>query len=237
LAGLTPAAATLWAVSQLLQAPTDPALMSLHELMTAYATASPVHKVAALGNAPLAPSDERADEIDSADLVLRVNGFVLDRPHQPRRLGSKVDVVVWNRITRATPFLYDSYRDRLYLLVEPMRMHGNKEMWPPSWPDDLGLVPVSNDAVAGPLNEELGTPWREERLAPTTGLMAAYLAVTLFPDADVVLSGFSFVDHPHQTVWRHQSGDSCPVGPEHRIAEEGRLMRSWVDDGRARLLR
>ncbi|HLN77167.1 MAG TPA: hypothetical protein VK204_08985 [Nocardioidaceae bacterium] len=216
---------------------TDPALVSLQELMTAYARATPVRKVAAVGNAPLEPSDARAAEIDSCDLVIRVNSFVMDRPEQPRCQGSRVDIVVWNRITRATPFLYENYRDRLYLLVEPMRMHGNKEMWPPSWPEDLGLVPVPNNSVARRLNEELGIPWQEERLAPTTGLTAAYLAVTLFPEADVVLTGFSFVDDPSQTEWRHQWGDSCPVGPEHRIAEESRLMRSWIDDGRARFLR
>ena len=224
-------------MSDLLLAPSETALASMYELMTAYARNRPVRKVAAVGNAPLAPSDERADEIDSCDLVLRVNSFVLDRPDQARCQGSRVDVVVWNRITRATEFLYENYRDRLYLLVEPMRMHGNKEMWPPSWPEDLGFVPVPNDAVARPLNEELEIPWVEERLVPTTGLTAAYLAVTVFPDADVVLSGFSFVDDPHQTQWRHQWGDSCPVGPEHRIVEEGRLMRSWLEDRRARLLR
>ncbi len=224
-------------MSETVRTPTEPALASLRELMAAYARANPVRKVAAIGNAPLEPSDERAHEIDSCDLVLRVNSFVMDRPGQPRCQGSRVDVVIWNRITRATEFLYEGYRDRLYLLVEPMRMHGNKETWPLSWPEDLGLVPVPNDAIARRLNDELGIPWMEERLAPTTGLTAAYLAVTLFPDAEVVLAGYSFVDDPHQTEWRHQWGDSCRVGPEHRIAEEARLMRSWLADGRARLLR
>jgi len=183
------------------------------------------------------PDEGRADEVDSADLVIRVNSFVMDRPGHPRCQGARADVVVWNRITRATEFLYDRYRERLYLLVEPMRMHGNPEMWPESWPRDLGLLAVPNGEVAARLNDELGYSWREEGLAPTTGLTAAWLAVTLFDDADVVLAGFSFLDDPHQTSWRHQWGDECPVGPEHRIDAEARLMQSWIDGGRARFVR
>jgi len=88
--------------------------------------------------------------------------------------------------------------------------------------------------VAQPLNDALGYDWRNERLVPTTGLTAAYVAVTLFPGADIVFTGFSFIDQPEQTEWRHQWGDSCPVGPEHRIANESALMRSWLDQGLAR---
>lgn len=215
----------------------EPALESLRELMVAYARSQPVEKVAVVGNAPMEPDDSRADEIDSADLVLRVNSFVMDRPGQPRCQGRRVDVVVWNRITRATEFLFDRYRQRLYLLVEPMRMHGYAEMWPSSWPEDLGLVPVPNRSVAQPLSDQLGIPWREEKLAPTTGMTAAYLAVSLFDGADIVMTGFSFLDQPEQTEWKHQSGDSCPVGPEHRIGNEALQMRSWLDQGRARFIR
>lgn len=215
----------------------DPALASLRELMTAYARHDPVRRVAVVGNAPLAPDDARADAVDGADLVLRVNSFVMDEPGAPRAQGSRVDVVVWNRITLATKFVFDHYRERLYLLAEPMRMHGNPEMWPASWPSDLGLVPLPNREVASRLNRLLGEDWRAERLAPTTGLTAAHLAVTLYPDAEVVLTGFSFLDDPDQTSWRHQWGDEAPVGREHRIDRESRLMRSWVDDGTVTFLR
>jgi hypothetical protein len=211
-------------------------LEQLRELMTAYARNRPVQKVAVVGNAPLAPDDARAEEIDSADLVVRVNSFVLDESRQPRCQGRRADVVVWNRVTRATPFLYHRYRERLYLMVEPMRVHGHPEVWPRSWPQDLGYVAVPNRSVAGPLCAELGIPWQEEKLAPTTGTTAAYLAVTLFPQSDIVLSGFSFVQNPEQTEWRHQWGDSCPVGKEHRIGDESRLVRSWLDSGKARIL-
>lgn len=213
----------------------DSARATLRELMTAYARGGSVGSVAVVGNAPMAPSDERADAIDAADLVLRVNSFVMDEPGTPRTQGGRVDVVIWNRITRATKFLFEGYRDRLYLMVEPMRMHGNPEMWPASWPADLGLVPLSNRLVTE-LNEELGYDWRDARLAPTTGVTAAWLAVTLFPDADIVLTGFSMVDDPTQTSWQHQWGDSAPVGREHRIDHEARLMGGWVSSGRARLL-
>jgi hypothetical protein len=212
-------------------------LAQLRDLMTAYARTQQVRKVAVVGNAPLEPDDGRAEEIDSADLVVRVNSFVLDEPGGARCQGRRVDVVVWNVVTRATPFLYHRYRERLYLMVEPMRLHGHPETWPRSWPEDLGFVVVPNRSVAQPLCTELGGSWQEEQLAPTTGTTAAYLAVTLFPGADVALSGFSFLEDPDQTVWRHQWGDSTPVGKEHRIGDESRLMRTWIDAGKARVLR
>ncbi len=211
-------------------------LGQLRDLMTAYARSRHVRKVAVVGNAPLDPHEARAEEIDSADLVVRVNSFVLDEPGRPRCQGRRADVVVWNVVTRATPFLYHRYRERLYLMVEPMRLHGHPETWPRSWPEDLGFVAVPNRSVALPLCTELGISAQEEQLAPTTGTTATYLAVSLFPDADVVLSGFSFLDNPGQTEWRHQWGDSCPVGKEHRIDDESRLMRAWIDAGRARFL-
>lgn len=203
--------------------------------MTAYSRHGRVRTVAVVGNAPMAPDEARADAIDRADLVLRVNSFVMDEPGQPRSQGNRVDVVIWNRITRATRFLFDHYPERLYLMVEPMRMHGNPEMWPASWPADLGLVPLPNREVAV-LNDQLGYDWRENRLAPTTGVTAAYLAVTLFPDAEVVLTGFSMIDDPTQTAWRHQWGDDTAVGREHRIDHEAQLMKSWLTEDRVRLL-
>ena len=87
-----------------------------------------------------------------------------------------------------------------------------------------------------PLNDELGLPWRAERLAPTTGTTAAWLAVRLFPEAEVLLTGLSFVDDPDQVEWDHQWGDSVRVGPEHRIAAEAALLRRWRDEGRVRML-
>lgn len=217
------------------QDPLSDAQETLRELMTAYSRTGSVGTVAVVGNAPMAPDDARADAVDAADLVLRVNSFVMDEPGLPRSQGGRVDVVVWNRITRATKFLFDRYPERLYLMAEPMRMHGNPEMWPQSWPTDLGLVPLSNRLVVA-LNDELGYDWREGRLAPTTGVTAAWLAMTLFPDADVVLTGFSMVDDPTQTAWKHQWGDDAPVGREHRIDHEARLMTSWLRYDRVRLL-
>ncbi|GAB3665281.1 hypothetical protein GCM10027596_31210 [Nocardioides korecus] len=213
------------------------ATAALRELMTAYARTAPVRTVAVVGNAPLEPSDARAEMIDGSDLVLRMNSFVLDVPGAPACQGSRTDVVVWNRITRATGFVFHDYRDRLYALVEPMRLHGHPEMWPTSWPADLGLASVSNRAFTRPLNDLLGVPWREERLAPTTGTLATYVATRLFPEAEIRVAGLSYLDDPTQSSWQHQWGDWCPVGREHRIEQESRLLRSWVGTGRIRRLR
>ena len=214
----------------------DPRLHSLRDLAAAYARRTPVRSVAVVGNAPMEPSGSRAEQIDACDLVMRVNSFVLDGPDGPPCQGTRADVVLWSRLVPATPHLFADYTERLYVLLEPMRMYGRAEMWPPSWPRDLGFHVARNDAVARPLLEALGLPWREQQLAPTTGTTAAWLAGTLFPEAEVLLTGISFVDDPDQTHWDHQWGDSVVVGAEHRIAAEATLLRSWIDRGTIRPL-
>ncbi len=207
------------------------------ELLQVYADRPDPRSVAVVGNQPLAPDAARAEAIDSCDLVIRVNGFVCDEPGQPPTVGSKTHVVVFNRALRATKFVFSNYRSRLYLMVEPGRLHWEPEDIPGWWPADLGFVPVSNREVTLPLSEAMGLPSREEAAWATTGTMAAWIAKSSFPDADLVLSGFSFVDDPTQTSWQHAAGDSCIVGPEHRISLEGKLLQSWLDEGSARLLR
>lgn len=192
--------------------------------------------VSVVGNAPMEPSRSRAAAIDGCDVVIRVNSFVTDLRGGPPAQGRRTDVVLFSRLVPATPDVFASYRERLYVLLEPMRMYGRREMWPASWPEDLGFVVARNDAVAVPINEALGLPWREQRLAPTTGTTAAWLAMHLFPEAEVLLTGVSFVDDPHQTSWKHQWGDSVGVGPEHRIAAEAVLISGWLESGRMRFL-
>lgn len=182
------------------------------------------------------PSATRAAAIDAADLVIRVNSFVTDTDDGPPTQGRRTEVVLFSRLVPATPHLFDRYAERLYVLLEPMRMYGRPEMWPASWPEDLGFAVARNDAVAIPINEALDLPWREEQLAPTTGTTAAWLALHLFPEAEVLLTGISFVDDPGQTHWHHQGGDSVGVGPEHRIAAEAVLISGWLESGRLRFL-
>ncbi len=208
----------------------------MRELAEAYSASASVRRIAVVGNAPMEPSAARAAEIDAADLVIRANSFVTDRPGDPPVQGSCTHVVLFSRMVPATPDFFDRYRERLYVLLEPMRMYGRPEVWPANWPDDLGFAVARNDAVAIPINEALGLPWREQQLAPTTGTTAAWLAMNLFPEAEVLLTGISFVDDPTQTAWRHQWGDATGVGPEHRIAAEADLVRGWIDSGRLRFL-
>ncbi|MPY96769.1 MAG: hypothetical protein GEU97_02010 [Actinophytocola sp.] len=196
-------------------------------LIHAYADDPQPRAVAVVGNQPLPPDERRAKAIDACDVVFRVNGFVCDEPEGPPTVGSRTHVVVFNRIVRATPWLFHDYRDRLYLLVEPRRMHKEPTRLPHWWPHDLGAVPVSNREVTLPLSAALGLD--TDAAWATTGTMAAWIARTTFPDADLYLSGFSFLDDPEQTSWRHASGDSCPVGKEHHIGREGRLLSSWTE--------
>lgn len=233
----------------------------LRTLLDAYAERSNPRSIAVVGNQPLPPDAERAAAIDACDLVIRVNGFVLDEPVGLRpsnrtgesiglrssnrasepggspTVGNKVHVVVFNRALRATPWVFHDYPKRLYLLVEPGRLHWEPETLPGWWPADLGFVPVSNREVTLPLSDALGLPTRVEATWSTTGTMAAWIARTSYPDARLVLTGFSFIDDPNQTHWEHAAGDSCIVGPEHQIAAEGRLLESWTRTSRTVLLR
>ncbi|MFC4005055.1 hypothetical protein ACFS2C_27390 [Prauserella oleivorans] len=207
------------------------------DLLRAYADRPDPRAVAVVGNQPLEPDEHRAKTIDACDLVVRVNGYVCDEPAGPPAVGRRTHVVVFNRALRATKWVFADYPEKLYLLVEPGRLHWEPEDIPGWWPADLGFVPVSNRAVTLPLSDALGLPTHAEGRWATTGTMAAWIARTAFPDADLVLAGFSFVDDPHQTSWRHAAGDACVVGPEHRIAAEGSLLTSWISTGRATLLR
>lgn len=215
----------------------------VRDLLASYTATGEVRSVAVVGNAPLPPSEERADAIDGCDLVIRCNSFILDRPGEPRCQGSVVHAVAFSRGLLATEFSWQRYSDVACLVTEPSRIYHDKPLaryvkdWPAWWPSDLGFLAVPNARFTIPLLEELGEPWREEVCVPTTGMMALWIAVTCFPDASLVFTGFSMVDDPDQTSWRHQAGDVSPIGGAHHIGPEGALMRRWIDEGRARFLR
>lgn len=204
-------------------------------LAVAHARTPAVRTVAVVGNKPLRRDPARAAAIDAADLVVRVNGFRLDDTPAEATYGSRADIVFFNRALRATPWFFSGYRERLHLLVEPGRLHWEPDLVPSWWPADLGQVHVDNDDLTLPLSAELGLDSDAEGLWSTTGTMAAWWARNTFPDAQLDLAGFSFVDAPDQTRWDHASGDDCIVGPEHRIALEGELFRRWVRTGHTTL--
>jgi hypothetical protein len=62
------------------------------------------------------------------------------------------------------------------------------------------------------------------------------VAAQLWPEAELLVTGLSFIEDPDQTSWAHQFGDSVAVGPEHRIAAESALLSSWVASGKIRIL-
>ena len=212
-------------------------LAMLRALVDAYARATPVRSVAVVANAPLAPSAERAACIDACDVVWRVNGFGLDGPGASAAVGRRADVIVFNRGVRATPWLFRDHRDRLYLLVEPGRLHWEPEMLPDWWPRDLGAVHVPNREVTIPLSRELGLDCEQVARWATTGTMAAWLARRLYPAAALVLAGYSFLDDPDQTSWTHGHDTPCVVGAEHVLRRDGDMLRRWLDAGEAVLHR
>jgi hypothetical protein len=72
-------------------------------------------------------------------------------------------------------------------------------------------------------------------VAPTTGTQAAYLAYRLFPEADIVLTGFSFLDDPEQLSWGYQADlPDAPVHSAHKLDREGAYLQGLVDRGEVR---
>lgn len=204
----------------------------LRPLVDSYAGSETIRRVAVVGNQPLPPSAERAQIIDTADLVFRVNGFRADDDLGPAAVGSRTDVVVFNRGVRPTPWFFQDYTKRLYLMIEPGRMLWENPKIPEFWPRDLGFVTMPNREVIIPLGRRLGMDPQAEGLWATTGTVMLWIATRLFPDIVLDAAGFSFVDEPEQASWHHAYGDPSPVGSEHRIAPESALMREWIEAGR-----
>ena len=204
----------------------------LRPIAASYARNRDVRRVAVVGNQPLGPSAERAGTIDSADVVFRVNGFRADEDEPA--VGVRTDIVVFNRGVRPTPWFFQDYTSRLYLMIEPGRMHWENPKLPEFWPSDLGVVTLPNREVIIPLNEAIGLDSRVDGLWATTGTTMLWIAARLFPDATIDVTGLSFVDAPRQTSWKHAFGDASAVGPEHRISNEAGLVHDWIDSGRVR---
>lgn len=201
----------------------------LRPLAEAYSATGQVSRIAVVGNQPLSTSPARAETIDSADLVFRVNGFRTDAADGNPAVGLRTDVVVFNRGVRPTPWFFERYTERLYLMVEPGRLLWENPKLPAFWPADLGMVTMPNREVILPLGAAMGADPREGGHWATTGTVMLWIARSLFPDAAIDAAGFSFVDEPDQRTWDHAYGDPSPVGSEHRIELESALVRGWID--------
>ena len=103
-------------------------------------------------------------------------------------------------------------------MVEPGRLHWEPDLIPSWWPQDLGQIHMNNDDLTVPLSAEMGLDSLRESAWATTGTMAAWWARTTFPDAQMDIAGYSFVDEPTQTAWAHAYGEDCDIErrPPHR---------------------
>jgi hypothetical protein len=209
-------------------------LDALRRHLENYAARTPVRTVVAVGNAPLPPSAERAALIDSADLVFRCNSLVLDRPGDEPCLGRSTHVVTLARATRPTPWVFQDYRSRAYLVVDVGTTRNPRPPGvPPHWPQDLGAWPISNRDLGIPLKIAM----RPRRLGlgavPSTGTLMAHVAHELFGGPGLHLVGFSFLSDREQTEWQHHWGSTVPVHPSHKLDAEGAILQSWIDEGTA----
>jgi Glycosyltransferase family 29 (sialyltransferase) len=218
-----------------LETTTEQVRRLMRRFLESYASSSPVRTVAVVGNAPLEPNAERAAAIDGADLVIRVNSFVLDMPGAAPCLGTKVDAVVVNRATRLTPWFLQRYRARAFLQSDTATVHLSRFRRRPAehWPADLGVWQVPNASVVAELRDLIWADAGDEPVDPTTGTLAAWLAYLLFPEAELRLTGFSYLDERRPLTWEHHFGGTVPVSQAHRVDREGALLNSWLASGRA----
>ncbi|HEX7662298.1 MAG TPA: hypothetical protein VF444_22760 [Pseudonocardiaceae bacterium] len=209
--------------------------VDLRPLLAAYARHDPPRSIAVIGNAPLTPNPDRAAAIDDADLVIRMTTFALDEPGAEPVFGTRTDVVVLHRGTLPSPYTFADYTSRLYLHIEPGRMHWEPDFRPYWWPEDLGQVHIPNYQISLPLVRLLGLDPAQATWA-TTGTTSVYLATTLFPDADVRIAGFSLLRDTEQEVFEHAWGGSVQVTAEHRLKAESALLHTWAAEGRITIL-
>jgi len=210
----------------------------LRPYLEAYASSLPVRRVTVVGNAPLTPSAERVEIIENSDLVIRCNSLMLDRPGDEPTLGTKTNVVVLARVSLPTPFVFHDYRNRAYLVPEVGRPFPVGKPLPPalfaSWPHDLGNMPVPNDGLGLPLIQKMKETGDPRPAVPTTGTLAIAIGYHLFPEAETVITGFSFLHDRTQTSWQHHYGPTVPVHPAHLLDREGAILQEWVEEGHAR---
>ena len=209
----------------------------MREHATAYAASTPVRRVAVVANAPLPPSVERRDLIDGSDVVIRCNSLALDGPDDPPCVGTRTNVVVAARTTRPTPGFLHDYRRRAYFVGDTFFLNTPEPPgWPAQWPSDLGAWLLPNRAIGLPLKHLLQPERAGLDVNPTTGTQAAYLACRLFPEADIVLTGFSFLHDRQQESWGYHVAGLPParVHPKHKLDREGAFLQGLVDRGEVR---
>lgn len=207
----------------------------IRSFLLAYAAHDPVRKVAVVGNAPLQPDPDRAEDVDSSDLVIRMNSLRLDEPGEPGCLGAACHAVVLSRSVRVTPWVFKDYRHRAYLVPQlGFPLYPGVRPRPDFWPPDLGAMPIPNKVVKKRLADLLDPDHEPGSLTPTSGTTAMYLAHEMFPGVDMVATGFSFLDEHEQTEWAHHSGGTTRVNKFHNLALEGALLKAWIADGSVR---
>lgn len=205
----------------------------LATLVAGYARHDPPRSVMVVGNAPMTPDAGRAALVDGSDVVVRMTTFAVDPPAGPPCLGRRTDVVVVQRGVVPGPDTFRDHRSRLYLMVEQGRLHGEREDRPDWWP--VHPVSVPNVPFTTDTKALMGIPADEAAWA-TTGTLTTWMFMQLFPDAVIRLTGTTIVDRPDQTMFAHAHGPAVVVTPEHRLAAEARLLRSWVADGRLEMI-
>ena len=75
-------------------------------------------KVTVVGNAPVLPDPARVEDIQSSDLVIRVNCLALDEPGGLPQVGTRCNVLLASRYAPVTPWTFRDYKRRAYLIPQ-----------------------------------------------------------------------------------------------------------------------
>ena len=203
----------------------------LGPLIAGYARRDPPRTITIVGNAPLDARPRGGALTAASPRGARITRFALHPAGGEPRGGRRTDVVMLHRGTVAGPGTFADALSRLYLLVEPGRLHWEREDRPEWWPEGVDAVSVPNAAFTTPLIDLLGLA-ATDAVWPTTGTLSTYLFTELFPTARTRLLGTTLLDEPGQTRFDHHWGDAVRVTPEHRLRAESLLLRRWRDEGR-----
>ncbi len=137
------------------------------------------------------------------------------------------------------PHFFDNYRSRGFLMAEVAQVSWQTPRPAQEhFPEDLGYACIPNRAVVAPLRSLIWADAGTKRVDPTTGTLAAWLGYLLFPEAELLITGLSFLDQQERSSWEDHyfPGRVVPVPEAHRVSLEGGLLTSWIEAGRATVL-
>ncbi|MBL8014068.1 MAG: glycosyltransferase family 29 protein [Candidatus Omnitrophica bacterium] len=205
-----------------------------------------IESIAVIGNAPSALEFPIGEEIEKADLIIRMNNYRVEYNFQ-QFIGSRTDI-----------FICNFYRPDIRKKLEDVQKDGAKYIWssiPYSnfnsrWKSDLDVAQMSyspypifvpsdfdffragsvrflsamlNYVLSFLLDKRYKKP-KGDWAVPTTGMMAIYLALKLKPKV-LIVSGFNFFTSSNAHYF---SNNSSPTVSHHNYSGEINILEGLI---------